>query len=356
MTGFANQKTAANIPVMDYEGSQYRADFWVGQGRAYEDAAERLALQRLMPAQGGRIAEIGAGFGRLADLYLGYEQIILFDYSRSMLQEAARDWGHDRRFVFVAGNIYTLPLASGILDTLVMVRVMHHLADVAAALVQVRRVLHRYSVAVVEYANKRNLKALLRWGLRQQTWSPFDPAPVEFVELNYDFHPSWMEDRLREVGLTVQRQYGVSHFRLPLLKDRVPAERLARADSWLFGLGGTYPLAPSVFAQALAPAAGPRPPIGTDPADVARLLRCSHCGAETLEQVDEDLLRCGNCGQTISAEIRSLGPERTGELSCVTVESQSLRRAIAEGQKMPSFSAISALPLRLCGETLSYKI
>ena len=47
----------------DYEGSQYRADFWVGQGRQYEDAAERIAIERMLPANGGRIAEIGAGFG-----------------------------------------------------------------------------------------------------------------------------------------------------------------------------------------------------------------------------------------------------------------------------------------------------
>ena len=69
------------IPVIDYEGSQYRTDFWIDGGRDYEDATERLALQQLMPPKGARIAEIGAGFGRLADLYLGYEQIVLFDYS-----------------------------------------------------------------------------------------------------------------------------------------------------------------------------------------------------------------------------------------------------------------------------------
>ena len=73
-------------------------------------------------------------------------------------------WATTRRFVFVAGNIYTLPLASSILDTLVMVRVMHHLADVPAALMQLRRLLHRHSVAVIEYANKRNLKAIAAVG------------------------------------------------------------------------------------------------------------------------------------------------------------------------------------------------
>ncbi|MCB0071529.1 MAG: class I SAM-dependent methyltransferase, partial [Caldilineaceae bacterium] len=126
--------------MIDYEGSGYQTDFWVGQGREYEDAAERRALAELVPPAGVRIAEIGAGFGRLGELYQGYEQVILFDYSRTLLAEAAERWGHDPRFVFVAGNVYSLPLALGILDTLVMVRVMHHLADVDAALAQLQRV------------------------------------------------------------------------------------------------------------------------------------------------------------------------------------------------------------------------
>ena len=295
MTGSINQPKAVDIPVIDYEGSQYRANFWVGQGRAYEDAAERIALQRLVPAHGGRIAEIGAGFGRLANLYQGYEQIILFDYSRTLLQDAVRDWGSDRRFVFVAGNIYTLPLASHVLDTLVMVRVMHHLADVGAALRQLRRTLHGQAVAVIEFANKRNLKAILRWGMGRQVWSPFAPDPVEFVELNFDFHPTWMRGQLRQTGFTVRQQYAVSHFRLPLLKARVTPERLAQVDSWLFARAGGYPLAPSVFVQATTPGAGKRAAVSSSPQDVAGLLRCARCGAEPLIRVDEELVRCAHC-------------------------------------------------------------
>ena len=303
MTGGGNQKAAAHIPVMDYEGSQYRADFWVGQGRAYEDATERLALQRLMPAHGVRLAEIGAGFGRLADLYRGYEQVILFDYSRTLLQEAARELGGDPRFVFVAGNVYTLPLASNILDTLVMVRVMHHLADVPAALAQLRRLLHRHSVAVIEYANKRNLKAMVRWGMRKQDWSPFARQPVEFVALNYDFHPEWMEGQMRTAGFQVRKRYGVSHFRLAQLKQRVGAAQLAQADARIFELGGTFPVSPSVFLQAGAPGAASRPALSAAPDEVQRLFRCPQCGQEGLERVEDSKVRCPQCG----AEYRRQG-------------------------------------------------
>lgn len=283
------------IPVIDYEGSRYRTDFWEGKGRDYEDAAERLALRRLMPPTGRRIAEIGAGFGRLGDLYAGYEQVILFDYSRTLLQEAVARWGHDPRFVFVAGNVYQLPLATASLDTLVMVRVMHHLAEVSVALGQLRRTLHDAGVAILEYANKRNLKAIARWLARRQSWSPFDLKPVEFVELNFDFHPVWMQQRCSEAGLDVREQLAVSHFRLSWLKQRVPATRLAEWDNRLFALGGLFPVSPSVFLRVRPVATSPAPRTMTG--DVADLFACPVCcGDRTFAVVNERLLACRSCG------------------------------------------------------------
>lgn len=287
---------SAAPPVIDYEGSPYRQAFWEGQGRDYEDTVERLALRSLLPAHGSRIAEIGAGFGRLADLYRGYEQIILFDYSRTLLRDAVEQWGHDPRFVFVAGNLYQLPLASASLDSLVMVRVMHHLADVPRALCQINRVLHRHSVAVLEYANKRNLKAILRWLVGQQRWSPLAPEPVEFVPLNFDFHPRWMAARLTEAHLSIRLQLAVSHFRISIVKERVDARRLAQVDRLLFRLGGRFPLAPSVFVQAVAPTGPGRAPLSAGSAGVAALFRCPHCETEAFELRAPKQLLCQVCG------------------------------------------------------------
>jgi len=294
LAGTKNNESS-EIPVIDYEGSQYQTDFWDGRGRDYEDATERIALKRLVPPKGPRIAEIGAGFGRLANLYLGYQQIILFDYSRTLLRDAVQRWGNDPRFVFVAGNIYELPLAGGVLDTLVMVRVMHHLADVNVALVQLQRSLHTHGVAVLEYANKRNLKAMLRWITKQQNWSPVDQEPVEFVELNFDFHPSWMDTQLKSAGFNVKRQYAVSHFRMPVLKSALSADKLARADSMLFNLGGRYPLAPSVFLKAEATNAPQRSDAGFGSDEVASIFRCPNCGTDGLERLDKKVVSCPGC-------------------------------------------------------------
>lgn len=290
-----NSDATGTTPVIDYEGSGYRTDFWEGQGREYEDAVERVALGQLLPPSGRRIAEIGAGFGRLAQLYAGYDQVILFDYSRSLLQEAAERWGGDSRFVFVAGNVYELPLADGILDTLVMVRVMHHLADVPQALAQLGRALQGQGVAVLEYANKRNLKAITRWLLGRQSWSPFAPEPVEFVRLNYDFHPEWMGEQLDDAGLDVAQRFAVSHFRLPALKRRVPAERLAAVEQPLFGLGGRFPLAPSVFVQARSRGNGENQVLSTEARDIPHLLRCPHCNTSPLVWDGDNGVACPSC-------------------------------------------------------------
>lgn len=283
------------IPVMDYEGSNYRQAFWEGQGREYEDLVERVVLKQVMPPSGRRIAEIGAGFGRLADLYTGYEQIILFDYSRTLLADAVSRWGNDPRFVFVAGNVYELPLASGTLDTLVMLRVMHHLADIPAALTQLERVLHRQSLAVMEYANKRNIKSIGRWALRQQNWSPFEPQPVEFVKLNYDFHPQWMETQFTQAGLNVERRFALSHFRLPLLKRLISAEKLVKIEQSFVEVAGRFPLAPSALVTARSSHVRAAHSTGVDKKSVAMLFRCPKCGAEAFTEIAADQLQCTAC-------------------------------------------------------------
>jgi len=84
--------------ICDYENSPWRTVFW--HGRDYEDRADRIALSHMLPMRGGRVCEIGAGFGRLADYYHGYERVILLDYSRTMLKDAVARLGNHPRFVF----------------------------------------------------------------------------------------------------------------------------------------------------------------------------------------------------------------------------------------------------------------
>ncbi|WP_299287930.1 class I SAM-dependent methyltransferase [Thermoflexus sp.] len=243
-------------PICDYEETDYEA-FWRA-GRAYEDLAERIALRALLPPRGRRLVEIGAGFGRLADLYAGYEEVYLLDYARSQVEAARRRWGHDPRFRFVIGDLYRLPFIPGSFDTIVMVRVIHHVRDVPRALREIHEVLRPGGVFILEFANKRNLKAILRYVVGAQSWSPFSPEPVEFAPLHFDFHPAWMRARLEEAGFRIQRERAVSHFRHPWLKRLIPAPALARMDGWVQGIGALWKLTPSLFIRAEAgPSARP---------------------------------------------------------------------------------------------------
>ncbi len=233
--------------ICDYEGSDYQSRFWKNGNRSYEDAVERVAISRLLPPRGRRVIEFGAGFGRLGELYTGYDQIILLDYSRSLLEEGMQRWGDDPRFIFVAADIYKLPFAAGVLNAATMIRVIHHFKDVPAALTQIRKALAPGGTFVLEFANKRNFKAMARHALRKQSWSPYAPEPVEFVKLNFDFHPSWMQEKVQHAGFGIQQKLTASYLRAGVLKRALPLKAMIGIDSALQRTAGLGLFSPSVF-------------------------------------------------------------------------------------------------------------
>ncbi len=279
-------------PICDYEGSAYRTDFW-GAGREYEDRAERVALRRLLPPAGRRLVEIGAGYGRLAALYSGYDEVVFFDYAFSQLEQARQLWGDSGsggrpRYRYVVGDFYALPFVPGLFDTVTIVRTLHHAADAPAVLRGVSRILRPRGVFVLEFANKRNLKSIARYLLRRQDWSPFDHEPVEFAELNFDFHPAWIQARLAEAGLTVERTLTVSHFRLGLFKRLFPTGVLVALDRLMQPTGALWRFTPSVFVRCVAPADKPAAPEGD-------YFRCPVCGSTALTTAANGLT-CAACG------------------------------------------------------------
>lgn len=279
--------------ICDYEGSRYRSEFWEGQDREYEDQVERVAMQKLLPSHGDRLIEIGAGFGRLADLYQGYRQVILVDYARTQLEEARKYLGEDSRFIYVVADVYNLPFVDNLFDTLTMIRVMHHLADVPAALSELHRIIRPQGTAIIEHASKFHLKSLLRWFLRRQEWNPFDHDPIEFVELNFDFHPAWMRQQFGQAGFSIQNIRSLSHYRLDLLKRLLPTSLLVTLDSWAQPTGNWWQLTPSIFLQANVEKNAGRPATG--------FFRCPAChspltaSATTPLPVTQEALVCPGC-------------------------------------------------------------
>jgi ubiquinone/menaquinone biosynthesis C-methylase UbiE len=273
-------------PVCDYEGSNYQAEFWGKGEREYEDRAEQIALRALLPKSGRLFLELGAGAGRQTPLLSAFDHVVLLDYSRTQLQQARARLGDTGRYTYAAANVYQLPFAPAVFDGAMMVRVMHHLVDAPAALKEIRSALALGGAFVLEFANKQNLKAIFRYLLRKQNWSPFAPEPVEFVKLNFDFHPRTMRQWLNDAGFKVERQRTVSHYRLGLLKRLLPASALAAADGLMQPTGDWWQLTPSVFVKCLAVG-------GTATEHITRntdIFRCPACKGEL--QRDGDTLSC----------------------------------------------------------------
>ena len=147
-------------PVCDYTASDYQQSFWDQGSRAYEDAAEEIALKRLLPESGEFLLELGAGAGRNTPRYTGYKRVALLDYSNTQLEQAQQRLGKSRRFIYVTADAYRLPFVNGLFDGATMIRTLHHMADPSLILSQVRAVLSTNAIFILEYANKHNLKAI----------------------------------------------------------------------------------------------------------------------------------------------------------------------------------------------------
>lgn len=280
-----------NPPVCDYDGSDYQKSFWDQGGREYEDRTEAIALKRLLPKSGRLMLELGAGAGRNTPRYVGFERVVLLDYSTTQLQQAQARLGESDRLVFVAADVYRLPFVDGLFDGATMIRTLHHMADAPKALMQVQRVLGPGGTFILEFASKLNLKAMLRYWFGKQKWSPFTPEPVEFVELNFDFHPKAVRKWLQEIGFHIDRMLTVSHFRMDLLKRLVPTGILVALDSLAQWTGSLWQLTPSVFVKASS--GGER--IASVPDEIVRWFKCPQCGNSPLEDF-KDHLQCPSCG------------------------------------------------------------
>ncbi len=282
----------ANPPVCSYEGSDYQSSFWDQGGREYEDRVEAIALKRLLPKQGNLLLELGAGAGRNTPRYVGFERIVLLDYSRTQLEQARTRLGDAGRYVYVAADVYRLPFVDGLFDAATMIRTLHHMSEPPRALKQVGQVLQPGAVFILEFANKLNFKAILRYWLRRQTWSPFNPEPVEFARLNFDFHPKAVRAWLSEVGFTIEKTLTVSHFRVGFLKRAIPVSLLVLLDSLFQPTGAWWQLTPSVFVRArLGSGTSSRNRIPSDP---PALFKCPDCGQAPLEE-SPGSLGCPNC-------------------------------------------------------------
>jgi hypothetical protein len=166
------------------------------------------------------------------------------------------------------------------------------MADAPQALRQVRNILQPNGTFILEFANKLNLKAMLRYWLGRQEWSPFTLEPVEFAKLNFDFHPRAVRIWLGELGFRIEKVLTVSHFRMAVLKSTLPTSLLVFFDSVFQWTGSFFQWTPSVFVRAKLM----DHELGMgEISNVQELIfKCPECGHAPLEE-NQIYLFCSTC-------------------------------------------------------------
>ena len=227
--------------------------YW--DGRDYENAAEEMAIKRLLEGKHfKRAADIGGGYGRLCLLLEKYaDKVTLTDPSQQQLDigaEYLKDHPEvDRKIM----QVDDLTFKNGELDLLTMIRVMHHLPDPTAGFAEISRVLAKDGYAIIEVANymhgRNRLKNLLK-GKKLPT-EPVDirsegnkkSSEIPFVNHN----PHTVIKQLAHAGLKVDRMLSVSNLRSPGLKKIMPKRVMLAIEGILQPTLANSFFGPSVF-------------------------------------------------------------------------------------------------------------
>lgn len=236
--------------VSDYNGYDYKKIFWEDADRAYEDAADRMAIRRLLPKRMTKFVDIAGGYGRLAPEYLGRaEEATLFDYSKTELAQARELYGEQIKTK--AGDIYDLPFKNDTFDALMMVRATHHFKDMQKVSDELYRILKPGGVAIIEVANKRTLPRILRYWTGKTSANPFSLEPVHLKEIDadgfYNYHPKYIENIFKKSGFQIDEVLSVSNFRSARLKALFGTKTLTSLEAGAQKILAPVRFAPSIY-------------------------------------------------------------------------------------------------------------
>lgn len=248
--------------AVPYDFYDYRA-YW--QGREYENESEQIALRKFFQKIGNlnSVADLGGGYGRLVPLLRGFsKKVILLEPSLKNLCEAKKILKNFSGIDYVRGGFPKLPFKDGEVESAVMVRVMHHLADPEPAIIEVARVLKPGGFFILEFANKIHFLARIKAILRRDYKFINNLEPVErrtlqsirenkIIFLNH--HPKKILEVLRNNDFEVISLLSVSNFRHPIIKKIIPIKFLLFCEDKWQNLLVKFFFGPSIFILARKP-------------------------------------------------------------------------------------------------------
>ena len=298
----------------DYENYDYQ-EFWEDDKRYYEDRSERMALRKLLKAEETEdklIIDIGCGFGRLFDEYSGFSRIAMVDYSLSNLRNArmrvnkflAGAGVRIPKVIYIAADASRLPFRKDSADTILTVRVIHHLADPGKYFDEADRILKAGGLYLLEFANKRNLKNIVKFLLGRMKLSPFSTVPLQVGETIRNYHPKDIYSQLAGRKIDIEKIISVSNYRAGFLKRVFGSRLLLFLESIYQALIPYITLGPSVFIKGRHQQGKKEQDTDTTipPGDSALphfmdILICPGCGSRKLVPGEEEI-NCKDCGRT----------------------------------------------------------
>ena len=247
MTKETSTPDKSHAIVADYNGYDYKKIFWEDADRKYEDAADRMAIKKLLPKKMKNFVDIAGGYGRLADEYLPRaEKATVFDYSKTELKQAKELYGD--KINTKAGDIYALPFKDEEFDSLMMIRATHHFKDMKSVIKELYRILEPGGIAVIEVANKKTLPRIIRYWTKKTDIDPFKKSQSYLKELNmYNYHPKYIEDLFKKQGFKIKKVLSVSNFRSRGLKKVFGTKTLIKLENGAQPLLAPVRFAPSIY-------------------------------------------------------------------------------------------------------------
>jgi ubiquinone/menaquinone biosynthesis C-methylase UbiE len=301
----------------DYENYDYK-EFWEDDKRYYEDNSERMALRKLLKdeaVKGKLFIDIGCGFGRLFYEYSKFPKIVMVDYSINNLKNArmsinkflAGAKGRIPKVIYIAADATRLPFRNSAADTILTVRVIHHLEYPGKYFDEVGRILKEKGLYLLEFANKRNLKNILKFLMGRMKTSPFSSEPMQVGDTIKNYHPKDIYSQLAERKIDIEKIISVSNYRAGFLKKIFGKRLLLLFERIYQALFPRITLGPSVFLKARhlgGKTQDQEEPVGEMEISSSTggiihfmdILLCPGCGSKGLELKTKELT-CKDCGR-----------------------------------------------------------
>lgn len=227
-------KSAKKLQKADHydDDSSSYLKYW--DGRDYEQAAEEVALRKLLKGKKFKNAvDVGGGYGRLSVVLRDFaDAVTLAEPSKQQLEIAKEFLKNKPKVTAKRAQAEKLPFEDGEFDLAMVIRVIHHLPNPVPAFEEISRVLKPGGYFLIEFANNAHFKNRLKYSAKLKKL-PVDPVDIKteagrkkndipFVNHN----PKTVKKQLAQSGFKLIDTLSVSNLRSQSIKKVIPHKTL----------------------------------------------------------------------------------------------------------------------------------